>query len=63
MSSTKQIFHLRGILHSLGMKGRFSAEKAKRIKEERELQEELTFIQETAKNMGEGHRQGVRRRE
>jgi hypothetical protein len=38
------------------MKGRFSVEKAKKIKEERELVAELEFIQEGARNLGEGHR-------
>lgn len=56
MSSSEQISHLKGLLRSLGMKGRFSVEKAKKIKEERELKDELEFIQETARNLGEGHR-------
>lgn len=56
MSSSEQISHLKSILHSLGMTGRFSVEKAKKIKEERELREELAFIQEGAKSVGEGHR-------
>jgi hypothetical protein len=56
MLSSEQILHLKTVLHSLGMTGRFSVEKAKKIKEERELREELAFIQETAKNLGEGHR-------
>jgi len=55
MSSSEQISHLKGILHSLGMTG-LSAEKAKKIKMERELKEELEFIQEGAKKLGEGHR-------
>ena len=56
MSVSEQISHLKSILHSLGMTGRLSAEKAKKIKEERELRDELAFIQETAKNVGEGRR-------
>jgi hypothetical protein len=56
MSSSEQITHLKTVLHSLGMTGRLSVEKAKKIKEERELRDELAFIQEGAKNMGEGHR-------
>lgn len=56
MSSSEQISHLKSVLHSLGMTGRFSVEKAKKIKEARELRDELAFIQETAKNLGEGHR-------
>jgi len=38
------------------MTGRFSIEKANKIKMERDLQEELSFIQEIAKNVGEGRR-------
>jgi len=56
MSSSEHISHLKGVLHSLGMTGRLSIEKAKRIKEERELQDELAFIQEGANSVGEGHR-------
>ena len=56
MSSSEQISHLKRILSSLGMTGRLSVEKAKRIKEERELRDELAFIQEGAKSIGEGHR-------
>lgn len=56
MSSSEQVAHLKIILHSLGMTGRLSAEKAKKIKEERELRDELAFIQEGAKNIGVGHR-------
>jgi len=61
MSEKEQVQHLRGILHDLGMTGRFSVEKAKRIKEERELREELLFIQEGAKSVGEPE-EGRRRR-
>lgn len=61
MSERDQINHLRRILHDLGMTGRFSVEKAKRIKEERELKEELQFIQEGAKSVGEPG-EGRRRR-
>ena len=56
MSSSEQISHLKGLLHSLGMTGRLSVEKAKKIKEERELLDELAFIQEGARNIGEGNR-------
>jgi len=38
------------------MTGRLSAEKAKKIKTERELKDELEFIQEGARKLGEGHR-------
>jgi len=56
MSASEQISHLKTLLNSLGMTGRLSAEKAKKIKAERELKDELEFIQEGAKNLGEGHR-------
>jgi len=38
------------------MTGRFSAEKARKIKEERELRDELAFIQEGARSLGQGGR-------
>jgi hypothetical protein len=56
MAPSAQTSHLKAILHSLGMTGRPSAEKAKKIKDERELKEELAFIQEGASNLGEGRR-------
>jgi hypothetical protein len=56
MAPSAQISHLKGVLNSLGMTGRFSLEKAKKIKEEREFRAELEFIQEGARNLGEGHR-------
>jgi hypothetical protein len=56
MSTSEQRSHLKEILRSLGMTGRLSADKAKKIKEERELKEELAFIQEGASNLGEGQR-------
>ena len=56
MTASEQISHLKRLLASLGMTGRLSAEKAKKIKDERELREELAFIQEGAKSLGEGHR-------
>jgi len=56
MSTSEQISHLKKILNSLGMTGRLSAEKAKKIKTERELKDELEFIQEGARKLGEGHR-------
>ena len=61
MSEKEQVNHLRKILHDLGMTGRLSAEKAKKIKEERELREELEFIQEGARSVGEPGK-GRRRR-
>ena len=56
MSASQQISHLTNLLHSLGMKGKLSAGKAKKIKEERELKDELDFIVQTAKTLGTGHR-------
>jgi hypothetical protein len=51
-----QLAHLRGLLRQLGMTGRFSADKARKIKEQRDLQSELDFIQEGARILGEGTR-------
>jgi hypothetical protein len=57
MTTSQQIAHVKGILRSLGMTGRLSVEKAKQIKEARELKTELEFIQETAAKIGvEGRR-------
>ncbi|KZF21876.1 hypothetical protein L228DRAFT_283999 [Xylona heveae TC161] len=47
-----KIAHLRDMLKEAGMEGRFSAEKAKQIKEERELKAELEAVQEGAKQWG-----------
>ncbi|KAH8116380.1 hypothetical protein DFH11DRAFT_1580214 [Phellopilus nigrolimitatus] len=44
----KQIAHLRGLLTELGMKGRFSLEQAKAIKEKRELAREMEDVREFA---------------
>jgi hypothetical protein len=56
MSHSQQLSHVKNLLNSLGMKGKFTAGKAKRIKEERELHDELSFIQETTRSIGEGKR-------
>jgi hypothetical protein len=56
MAPAAQISHLKAVLNELGMKGRLSVEKAKKLKEEREFMAELEFIQEGARNLGEGHR-------
>ena len=61
MPPSEQISHIKRILYSLGMTGRVSVEKAKRIKEQRELKDELEFIQETAANLGEGQRHRYQR--
>ncbi|RMJ25595.1 hypothetical protein PHISP_03516 [Aspergillus sp. HF37] len=47
-----KIKHLKGMLKDAGMEGRYSLEKAKRIKEERELKEDLEMVQEGAKRWG-----------
>jgi hypothetical protein len=49
-----KIKHLKGMLKDAGMEGRYSLEKAKRIKEERELKEDLEMVQEGAKRWGTG---------
>lgn len=48
-----KINHLKDMLKDLGMAGRFSADKARRIKEERELRAEVLAVQESAKRWGE----------
>lgn len=47
-----KIRHLRDLLSKIGMIGRFSAEKAKQIREERELKADLEEVQEGAKLWG-----------
>lgn len=47
-----KIQHLKGMLKDAGMEGRYSVEKAKRIKEERELKADLEMVQEGAKRWG-----------
>ncbi|KAI9376264.1 hypothetical protein BJX61DRAFT_538962 [Aspergillus egyptiacus] len=47
-----KIRHLKDMLKDAGMEGRYSLEKAKRIKEERELREDLEMVQEGAKRWG-----------
>lgn len=47
-----KISHLRDMLSKIGMTGRFSAEKAKQIREERELKADLEEVQEGAKLWG-----------
>lgn len=49
-----KIGHLRGLLKDVGMTGRFSAEKAKRIKARRELQAEVDDLQTETKRRGDG---------
>jgi len=52
-SSKAKINHLKCMLKDAGMDGRYSAEKAKQIKEERELKADLEAVQEGAKHWGE----------
>lgn len=47
-----KIKHLRDLLSQIGMTGRFSAEKAKQIREERELRADLEEVQQGAKLWG-----------
>lgn len=47
-----KIRHLRDLLSKIGMTGRFSADKAKQIREERELKADLEEVQEGAKLWG-----------
>ena len=56
ISTQEQITRLHAILKSLGMPGKPSEEKARRIKEQKELKDELEFIQEGARNLGTGKR-------
>ncbi|OQO11388.1 hypothetical protein B0A48_05644 [Cryoendolithus antarcticus] len=49
-----KIAHLKGMLHHIGMTGRYSAEKAKSIKEARELKEEIEAAKDFAKQWGTG---------
>ena len=52
-----KIRHLRDMLKDAGMEGRYSMEKAKRIREERELQADLEVVQEGARLYGTGSEQ------
>ncbi|KAH8426838.1 putative transcriptional regulator [Aspergillus melleus] len=49
-----KIKHLKEMLKDAGMEGRYSAEKANRIREERELRADLEQVQEGAKRWGTG---------
>lgn len=51
-TTQERINHLRGMLAEIGMTGRYSNEKAKKIKEERELAADLEAVQEGAKAWG-----------
>lgn len=47
-----KIKHLKDMLKDAGMEGRYSLDKARQIKEERELREDLENVQEGAKRWG-----------
>lgn len=49
-----KIKHLKKMLEDAGMKGRYSLEKAKKIREERELKADLELVQEGARRWGTG---------
>lgn len=51
-TSLAKIKHLKGMLKDAGMEGRYSEEKARRIREARELKADLEFVQEGAKKWG-----------
>ncbi|PYH89185.1 hypothetical protein BO71DRAFT_403278 [Aspergillus ellipticus CBS 707.79] len=53
-SPKAKIKHLKDMLKDAGMEGRYSAEKASRIREERELKADLELVQEGAKRWGKG---------
>ncbi|KAI9801641.1 MAG: hypothetical protein M1833_002323 [Piccolia ochrophora] len=52
-TSRAKIAHLKQMLKDAGMDGRFSVEKAREIKEERELQAEVMAVQDSAKRWGQ----------
>ncbi|PWY92662.1 hypothetical protein BO70DRAFT_357806 [Aspergillus heteromorphus CBS 117.55] len=53
-TSKAKIKHLKDMLKDVGMEGRYSADKANRIREERELKADLELVQEGAKRWGKG---------
>lgn len=54
-TSKAKIKHLKGMLADAGMQGRYSQEKAKQIRESRELAEELEGVKEGEKQWGTGN--------
>jgi len=52
-SARERIGHLKGLLKDVGMTGRFSEDKAKQIKEEREFKADLEAIQDGNKHWGQ----------
>jgi len=57
-----KISHLKELLRDVGMDGRYTLEKAQKIKAQRELAAELDAVQEGAKNWGNGSDDGRRPR-
>ncbi|KAK3058311.1 hypothetical protein LTR09_001389 [Extremus antarcticus] len=57
-TSKEKIKHLKGMLEEVGLTGRFSAEKAKGIKEQRELRAELEAVEEYAQQWGKEKGEG-----
>lgn len=57
-TSKQKIKHLKGLLEEAGMTGRYSVEKAKQIKEARELQEEIEAAKEFNEKYGQGEESG-----
>ena len=53
-ASKSKIAYLKQMLKDVGMEGRFSAEKARQIKEEREFRADLEAVQDGARRWGEG---------
>lgn len=53
-TSKAKVKHLKDMLKDVGMEGRYSLEKARQIKEERELQADLEMIKEGEKQWGRG---------
>lgn len=53
-TSKAKIKHLKGMLEDAGMKGRYSLDKARQIRDERELKADLEQIQQGAKDWGKG---------
>ena len=55
----EKIKHLRGLLEEIGMTGHYSAAKAKKIKDERELKAEVAWVQQGATGWGNDEEDGI----
>lgn len=60
-TSKAKIGHLRGMLRDVGMEGRFSVEKARLIRERRELEADLEAVQDFSQKWGKSGRETRRR--